>query len=53
MWRGAPVAIKKLLVVMDEALLAQEVRREATMIQYVKRYDWRTDGGCIKIDRYI
>lgn len=32
-WRGATVAVKKLLVVMDEELLAQEVRREATVIQ--------------------
>ena len=32
-WRGATVAIKKLLVVMDEDQLTQEVRREATMIQ--------------------
>lgn len=34
-WRGATVAVKKLLVVMDEDILAQEVRREATVIQYV------------------
>jgi hypothetical protein len=34
-WRGATVAVKKLLVVMDEDLLTQEVRREATVIQYV------------------
>jgi len=33
-WRGATVAVKKLLVVMDEALLQQEIRREATVIQY-------------------
>eukprot|EP00026_Physarum_polycephalum_P002017 Phypoly_transcript_02021.p1 GENE.Phypoly_transcript_02021~~Phypoly_transcript_02021.p1 ORF type:complete len:983 (+),score=101.44 Phypoly_transcript_02021:356-2950(+) len=53
-WRGATVAVKKLLVVMDEDLLTQEVRREATVIQGVAHHPniVRFYGACTKKQPY-